>query len=190
MPFSQSSQISCIVGAAERLQPQSILDVGAGMGQYGFLLRTNLENIHLFEIDAEGGRQTPRERWTIRIDGIEGFAAYLTPVHEYAYDRVMVGDAMQLLPDIADAHYDLVLAIDILEHLDVEQGIAFLRHCRRIARRMVLVSTPKAFVEQQVEANPFENHRSLWSREDLAAQGFATVLPNQESWIATWQAAA
>lgn len=188
MPFSQSSQISSIVGAVEALRPLSILDVGVGMGQYGFLLRTNLENIRLFEIAGARAHQAPRERWTIRIDGIEGFAGYLTPVHDYAYDRLMVGDAMGILPEIADRQYDLVMAIDILEHLEPSQGIEFLRQCRRIARRMLLVSTPKTFVEQDVEANPFENHRSLWSREDLAAQGLGEVLPNEESWIVSWRA--
>lgn len=43
MPFSQSSQISAIVQFGEELKPASILDVGVGMGQYGFLFRTNLE---------------------------------------------------------------------------------------------------------------------------------------------------
>lgn len=187
MPFSQSSQISAIVGCVERLNPQSVLDVGVGMGQYGFLLRTNLENVGLFEVDGPNARQTPRERWHVRIDGIEGYAGYLTPVHAWAYDAVHVGNALEIFPTISDGQYDLVMGIDILEHFEKADGIDFLRHCRRIARRMALVSTPKVFAEQRVEANPFEDHRSVWSREDLAAQGYTSVLPNEESWVAAWQ---
>ncbi|WP_395704132.1 hypothetical protein [Aquabacterium sp.] len=190
MPFSQSSQISTIVGCVEALRPQSVLDVGVGMGQYGFLLRTNLEHIHLFEVNGRDARQTPREHWRVRIDGIEGYGGYLTPVHQWAYNEVRVGDALQLLPTIADGAYELVMAIDILEHFDKADGLRFLQQCRRIARRMALVSTPKDFVEQHVEANPFEDHRSVWSREDLAAQGYGRVLPNGESWIAAWEAPA
>lgn len=187
VPFSQSSQISAIVGCVERLQPRSVLDVGVGMGQYGFLLRTNLENAALFEVDGRDAHQTPRERWAVRIDGIEGYAGYLTPVHAWAYNEVHIGDALRLLPGIATASYDLVLAIDILEHFDKADGLAFLRECRRVARRMSLVSTPKQFCAQQVEANPFEDHRSVWSREELAGQGYARVLPNDESWVAAWE---
>ena len=183
MPFSQSSQLSTIVGFAEQLKPASVLDVGVGMGQYGFLLRTNLENVALFDIDGATASQRPRERWGVVIDGIEGYAGYLTPVHHYAYNRLMIGDALALLPGIADGAYELVMAIDILEHLSVDEGQQFLRHCRRIARRAALVSTPKAFVAQEVEANPLENHRSLWGREMLVAAGFATVLDNAESWV-------
>lgn len=55
MPFSQSSQLSAILGYAEELKPTSVLDLGTGMGQYGFMLRNNLEFLNLFEIDAGGG---------------------------------------------------------------------------------------------------------------------------------------
>lgn len=190
MPFSQSSQISTIVGCVEALQPRSVLDVGVGMGQYGFLLRTNLEHVGLFQVDGTEGRQAPRERWQVRIDGIEGYAGYLTPVHEWAYNRVTVGDALQVLPTIAGGSYDLVIAIDILEHFETPQGLMFLEQCRRVARRMALVSTPKQFCEQHVPANPFEDHRSVWSCEELAAQGYKRVLPNDESWIAVWESMA
>ena len=164
-----------------------MLDIGVGMGQYGFLLRTNLEHVGLFEVDGANARQTPRERWSIRIDGIEGYGGYLTPVHDYVYNDIHIGDALQRLPDVADAAYDLVLAIDVLEHFDVPQGQRFLAECRRVARRVALVSTPKDFVEQHVEANPFEDHRSHWSLDDLAAHGFGEVLPNDISWIAAWR---
>lgn len=184
MPFSQSAQISTIVGCAEALQPQSVLDVGTGMGQYGFLLRNNLEGEHLFEVDGTRGWQRPREQWRVRIDGIEGFAGYLTPVHAWAYQEVRIGDALELLPQVADASYDLVLAIDILEHFETADGLRLLAECRRVARRLALISTPKTFHAQLVPANPFENHRSVWSAEQLADAGYRKLLPDGESWIA------
>ena len=118
MPFSHSAQISTIVGFAELLQPASVLDVGAGMGQYGVLLRNHLEHEHLFEVTGSEGRQRPRDEWRVRIDGIEGFAGYLTPVHAWAYQEMRIGNALDLLPAIPAGQYDLVIAIDILEHFE------------------------------------------------------------------------
>lgn len=184
MPFSHSSQISTIVRFGEDLQPRSILDVGTGMGQYGFLLRTNLENVELFDVAGTQATQRDRQRWRIVIDGIEGFKEYLTPVHAYAYNKVLIGDALETLAGIADQSYELVLAIDILEHFETADGRRLLRECARVSSRAALISTPKTFMEQQVEANPLENHRSLWSREDLLAEGYVKVLDNQDSWIA------
>lgn len=184
MPFSQSSQLSTIVGFIEQASPASILDVGVGMGQYGFLARLNLEHEHLFVIDGDRGWQRPKSEWRVKIDGIEGCATYLTPIHEYVYNTLTIGDALTLLPGIPDNAYELVLAIDILEHLDMPDGIRFLAELRRISSRAALVSTPKEFIHQDIPANPYENHRSVWTRADLARQGFAEILPNEASWIA------
>jgi 2-polyprenyl-3-methyl-5-hydroxy-6-metoxy-1,4-benzoquinol methylase len=184
MPFSYSNQLSTIIGFAEQQNPESILDIGVGMGQYGFLLRTNLENINLFEIDGSNARQRSKDQWKIRIDGIEGYAGYLTAVHDYSYNRLIIGDALELLSAMKDRTYDLVLAVDILEHFYKEQGINFLKECKRVCRGSVLVSTPKEFIEQDVPANPLENHRSHWTEEDLKQCGFDFFLPNSLSLIA------
>lgn len=57
MPFSHSSQLTVIVGFIEQLNPRSLHDVGAGMGQYGFLARNSLENVNLFVVEGANGRQ-------------------------------------------------------------------------------------------------------------------------------------
>ena len=189
MPFSQSSQLSTIVGFIEQSNPASILDVGVGMGQYGFLARINLENEHLFVVDGDRGWQRPKSEWRVKIDGIEGCATYLTPIHEYVYNTLTIGDALALLPKVPDAAYDLVLAIDILEHFDMPDGIRFLAELKRVCSRAALVSTPKEFIHQDIPANPYENHRSVWSQQDLASQGFDRLLPNDASWIAAFRKA-
>jgi len=137
------------------------------MGQYGFLLRNNLEGVNLFRIEGDRGCLRPKSEWQIRIDGIEGFAGYITPVHDWAYNHVMLGEALGVLGTIETR---------------------LLAELRRVASRASLVSTPKVFQPQDVPANPYENHRSQWSRADLALSGFVEVLPNAESWIAAWRA--
>jgi hypothetical protein len=168
----------------EDLRPASVLDVGAGMGVYGLLMRNALEGLNLLEFSPHAVTLRPREQWKIRIDGIEGYANYLTPVHGYAYSNMTVGDARELLPRCGTGSYELVLAIDILEHFSEEEGLAFLGDVARVTSRAALVSTPKWFIEQNVAGNPLEDHRSLWSDSALASAGFDIVLPNRESWVA------
>ena len=181
MPFSQSSQVSTIMGFIERINPASLLDVGVGvgMGQYGFLARNNLELINLFCIDGKQGIQRPKSEWRVRIDGIEGFSAYLTPVHEYTYNHMMIGDALDLLPKIADGTYEVVLAVDILEHFAKPDGTRFLTELKRVAKQAVLVSTPKEFHSQEIEANPYENHRSHWIDTELMREDYNLKVGSQ-----------
>ena len=185
MPFSQISQISPILQYIDKLFPQSLLDVGMGMGQYGFLARINLEGTNLFHIQEQ--RQTRKDEWRIQIDGIEGCEGYMTPVHHYAYHHVMIGDALKILPTLSDKSYELVLAIDILEHFSYSDGLIFLSHLKRIAQKSALVSTPKEFIPQDVPANPYENHRSLWTWQSLVDNGFKKSLDNDASWIALYE---
>lgn len=184
MPFSQSSQISTIVGFMEHMNPASILDVGTGMGQYGYLARNNLESVNLFKVEGAQGSLRPKAEWRVRIDGIEAFPTYLTPVHDYIYNQIMVGDALDILPGIASASYELVIAVDILEHFTQPDGQRFLTELKRVAKRAVLVSTPKDFISQEIEANPYENHRSHWLKEDLLHAEYGEILDNPMSWIA------
>lgn len=188
MPFSQTSQLTPIVAWSEQLSPRSVLDVGIGMGQYGFLLRTKLEALNLFHIEGDKGWLNPRSEWRIRIDGVEGFAGYITPVQEWAYNQIIIDDALKALSKIDNGSYELVIAIDILEHFSTQDGLRLLDEMKRVSSRAVLISTPKDFIEQKVPANPLENHLSLWGQEDLFASGYSEIVPNEESWIAVWKA--
>lgn len=187
MPFSQSTQISTIVGIIERNRPKTLLDVGIGMGQYGFLARTNLENLNLFVIDGQSSRQTTKSEWNTTIDGIEGCASYITPVHEYAYNKIMIGEALETLKVLKDNSYEMVMAIDILEHFHKEDGLVFIQELKRVASRLVLISTPKEFVAQEYEENPYETHRSLWTDKDLQELSFNKFFPNPISWVALYR---
>ncbi len=69
---------------------------------------------------------------------------------------------------------------------EIKDGKIFLTDLKRIAGHSVLISTPKEFIHQKVEANPYENHRSLWSKEDLLINGFTKILDNDFSWIAIY----
>lgn len=184
MPFSQSSQISEILKFGESLQPESILDVGVGMGQYGFLFRINLENINMFDIDGANAKWRPKKDWRVKIDGVEGYKDYITPVHDFAYNNIYIGEALECLSKIPDGAYEFVIAIDILEHFWPKDGFRLLSECARICSRAALVSTPKVFHHQEYEANPLETHRSLWGSDDLKTAGFTDFLSNNDSWVA------
>jgi hypothetical protein len=89
MPTSSYLQLNEITQLIYQTRPHSVLDIGVGFGKYGVLAREYLEF---------WGAAADYEKWTRRIDGIEVFDKYLTPLHKYVYDNIYTGDAREILP--------------------------------------------------------------------------------------------
>jgi hypothetical protein len=144
-----------------------------GFGQYGFLAREHL--------DISNGRLRS-EDWQIRIDGIEIFPDYLTPVHRYVYNHLYVGNALEIIPTL-DSTYDLILLIDIIEHFDVDHALRLIRRAQSRAHNL-LISTPRSFLKQGAcFGNQYEEHLSLWGKKDLQSFSKVCCIPNDYSLI-------
>lgn len=157
MPTSFYNQLNDIVELIVLTDPKSILDVGVGFGTYGFLAREYLE------LWDGKGQYDDRK---VRIDGIEVFKKYITPVHDFIYDQVYIGDAIEILPSLK-VSYDLVLIIDVLEHFDDKNGIRLLEECKEHGRN-IIISTPKDMLPQNsVFGNSYETHKSHWTKKQF-----------------------
>lgn len=162
MPSSRPNAIPTTVHVVRQLDPASILDVGVGFGKWGLLFR-EYTDIRASEADSHRYR---KEAWKVRIDGIEGFPRYLTPVHEYVYDRVHIGLVQDLVDGLED--YDVVHVGDMIEHLPKAQGLQILEKLLQRSRKALIVSTPKYDTHQADSvANDLERHRSVWTKADF-----------------------
>jgi len=168
MPSSQFSQISTIMNAVARIAPQSVLDVGCGYGKYGMLCR---EYIELWL------QKEPR------IDAIDVFRPYIKQLQRAIYDDIYMGEAIKQLKKMDSKSYDLVLAIDILEHFTKEDGLEFIKELRRVGKH-VLISTPKRVKEQgDIFGNEYETHRSQWNSLMIDNTNQSTVIYEPNNWI-------
>lgn len=155
MPSSQWWQIPKIIEVIRIVDPESIPDIGVGFGKYGFLAREYLE---IWEWNEYC-------KFKRRIDGIEACGAYITPIHKFIYDNLLIGDATKHIDKVGN--YDLVLLIDVLEHIDKGVGKQFLERLTRKSR-FILISTPNHFFNQgSVFGNQYEIHRSKWNYREL-----------------------
>lgn len=89
MPTSYPENISSIICFIRHLKPKSVLDIGPGFGKYGLLCREYLDIWNKWTYS--------KDKWDIRIDAIEAFANYITPVHKYIYNNIYIGDAKELI---------------------------------------------------------------------------------------------
>lgn len=158
MPVSTTGHISHCLQYILRINPTSVLDVGCGFGLWGFLCRMHL--------DVANERVSP-ENWRIRIDGIEYFEPYIQAHQRALYSSIRIGD-IRNLADSLDS-YDLIIAGDVIEHLEHEDAEIVLDRLYAKARKAFLVCIPlgQGWEHPACHGNPQELHRSVWRIEDF-----------------------
>lgn len=82
-------------------------------------------------------------------------------------------DAVKALPE---SSVDTVVLIDVIEHLDKEEGVALLKATERLARRQIVIFTPLGFMPQEhadgrdawgMGGASWQRHRSGWTPDDF-----------------------
>jgi len=160
MPSSQYYHISKIMEMIISLKPNSVLDIGSGYGKFGVLCREYLE---LWD-----GRQ--KYEFKKRIDCVEVFEEYITPLHKYIYSNIYNANILDLVTKL-DHQYDLVLLIDVLEHFEKEEGSNLLNRLIN-NNKGILISTPRnPSPQKDAFGNTYETHRSRWTGNDLRGMG-------------------
>ena len=116
---------------------------------------------------------------------VDGFLPYL----EHLSTSVSAMTLHGMLPDVCnqflDNSWDVVLLIDVIEHLEKEDGNAVLDHMERIARHKVIIDTPSGFLPQEgwdawgFPTCELQAHLSGWEKEEFTDRGYAvSFLPN------------
>ena len=156
MPWSNYWHIPTVMHFANALKPMRVLDVGVGLGTYGFLMR-QLTDIYYERVN--------KKDWQGVINGVEIFEGYRNPTWEYAYDKVFLGDIRNLIGDVGN--YDLIICNDVLEHFELSKAklliTGFLDHSD-----VVIATTPNRKMPQgNWGGNEAETHKCLLTASDF-----------------------
>ncbi len=85
--------------------------------------------------------------------------------HLYCYD-------IRALP-FGPKSFDVVLCLQVLEHLEREEGLKLLQRMEQIARKQVILDVPVGELPQWgFDNNPFQAHKSSWYPVDLKKMGY------------------
>lgn len=112
---------------------------------------------------------------------LEPYQEYIDILNiRYARDPgflILTGMAQETLKAIPDESFDSVFLIDVIEHLEKEDGVQLLKEMERIACRQVLLFTPLGFMPQHYEVGDtdawglngteYQEHKSGWEPEDF-----------------------
>lgn len=147
MPSCRPDLIPEVLYRVMNMRPTKILDIGVGYGKWGILCDEYLR--YWCNIEPE-------------IDGVEAFENYRSPAYG-VYRSVFSCDIITLLDcDIIEG-YDLVLMVDVIEHLDRESGRLLLDKSQHY-----IVATPGySSLQGEVFGNKYERHVSEWTESDF-----------------------
>lgn len=69
--------------------------------------------------------------------------------------------------------FDAILLLFALEHMEKEGGRELLVKMKRWATKKIILATPNGYIRQEaIDNNPFMEHRSGWTVEELEKIGF------------------
>jgi 2-polyprenyl-3-methyl-5-hydroxy-6-metoxy-1,4-benzoquinol methylase len=132
--LSFKENIPIILEIVSKIQPILVLDIGAGMGKYGILIREQY-----LSDKAVRGQLEPID--AIIIDAVEDTKYLLTNRLRSIYNKVYEQDIFDCYYNIKD--YDLIIMIDILEHWEKLKGIELIKILLAKNNKNILISTPK-----------------------------------------------
>lgn len=94
-----------------------------------------------------------------------------------------------------DKSYDVVICLDVLEHLEYNLALKIIDECKRIARNKVIIYTPSIHKDNsEAEKNAwdmgecsYQKHISVVSKNDFRSRGFSVKDPAKDnSHLAIW----
>ena len=147
--------------------PGTVLDLGMGYGNYGRVLR--------------------RAGVTAELTGVEVWAQYRNPRWDRYYDHTLEVDVREYMHEASASSYDVLLLIDVLEHLEQDEGQRLLAQMRSTARVGFVVSTPVTrYPQPGWYGNPHEVHRYFWTDSLLQGEGLSCVRSSLVPTFALW----
>lgn len=129
----------------KKIDPETIMDVGAGMGTYARLIHDN--------------------KILSKIDAIEVWQPYIDYFKlNKMYNNVYSTDARQWF----QWDYDLVILGDILEHMKKEDAVDLWERISKTARNAVISIPIVHYPQGHVHGNPYEEHvKDDWTIEEV-----------------------
>lgn len=166
MSTSNWQNISYNIDIVRNLNPESILDIGVGFGRWGILFREFLE---IWEHNKNKGN------WDRIIDGVEIFPDYIQSYHKFFYNNIFIEDALSFMRNIKNK-YDLINCGDVIEHFSKDNAEELIKLCMDNAK-WVLINIPlgKNWEQTPVDGNPFEEHKSSWTKNDFSKYKYKVV---------------
>lgn len=128
-------------------------------------------------LDVGCGADSPVKRFSRRLEKVTGIDSFPPSIdtsraagihHDYKIVNVM-----DMAKEFPEKSFDVVLAFDVIEHLEKEDGFRLMEMMEKLARKKVIICTPNGFLEQrEYDGNRLQVHLSGWEVEEMQRRGY------------------
>jgi 2-polyprenyl-3-methyl-5-hydroxy-6-metoxy-1,4-benzoquinol methylase len=109
------------------------------------------------------------------LTGVEIFDQYIIESRKKALHQHYIQDDVRNV-GFDPRSFDAVFCSEVLEHLPREDGEQLLNKMSVWAKEKVIITTPNGWLNQgSYDKNPYQEHQSGWTVEDLKAHGFRVI---------------
>ena len=153
LPFTY---IGILTRELKNLKFQSVLDVGGGSGR-------TFRRI----------RQFMSQSYSV---GLDIYTPYIWQAKtEHAYDDYILAKASSL--PFRDKSFDVIIALQLIEHMGEEEALIAIKEMERVAKRKVIITTPRGvYPQEEYDGNPYQAHKSAWDINEMESLGYRVIL--------------
>ncbi|MCX6777202.1 MAG: class I SAM-dependent methyltransferase [Candidatus Micrarchaeota archaeon] len=140
------------------------------------LLRREFEGCKSF-LDLGCGKESPVKYFSNEFSsvGVDVYEPYITESRSKGiHNKYFLMDVRKL--KFKPKSFDIVLALDLIEHLTKKEGERLLREMERIAKKKVIVFTPNGlFCDEMRDENVHQIHKCGWTVSEMRERGYRVV---------------
>jgi SAM-dependent methyltransferase len=118
-----------------------------------------------------------REVGASNTTGFEGYQPDFEKAKQRnTHDQLVQGDARELTRYFQPRQFDACIAIDVIEHFTKADGLKLMQDMEKLAKRRVVLFTPKGFLQQRHFANDdLQAHLSGWEPGEMKGYGYEVI---------------
>lgn len=118
----------------------------------------------------------------IRV-GVDIYEKYFEHIESDVPYVVIKHDVRRLRDMFISKSFDLVLVLNIIAYLDKEDSLDMIKQCEDIAKKAVIIETPRGYIPQNLDilghgGHEFLTSRCGWEVEELESLGYTAFTRN------------
>ena len=108
-----------------------------------------------------------------KLTGVDGYAPSIQAAEKQGtHDEYHLADVRTVDELFGERRFDACIALDVIEHLEKQDGLRMLESMERLATKRVVIFTPNGFVPQKSKNGDLQEHLSGWLPDEMRERGY------------------